>query len=130
MLCENLVEDLCNSQFFDWQEQGGVLECRIEALTGHILVDSDYLQRVLDNLLSNLKKYGDTEKPLQIEAYEKDGMLTLCIRNHVKRQENRRESTQIGLRTCKKIIEEHRGTFQWSLEDGVFSVYLSLPLMK
>lgn len=130
MPCENLVEDLCNSQFFDWQEQGGVLECRIESLTGHILVDSDYLQRVLDNLLSNLKKYGDGEKPLQIEACEKDGMLTLCIRNHVKKQENHRESTQIGLRTCKRIIEEHRGTFEWSLEGEIFSVCLRLPLVK
>ena len=22
--CESLLEDLCNSQFFDWQEQGGI----------------------------------------------------------------------------------------------------------
>ena len=31
--CESLLEDLCNSQFFDWQEQGGSLDCRIQELT-------------------------------------------------------------------------------------------------
>ena len=126
--CESLLEDLCNSQFFDWQEQGGTLECRIRELSGAVQVDSDYLQRVIDNLLSNLKKYGDTEYPLEILAEVMDGMLCICIQNHIKKQGNLKESTQNGLRTCRKIMEEHQGAFAWYQKGESFVVELQLPV--
>lgn len=128
--CESLLEDLCNSQFFDWQEQGGSLACEIGELSGMVQVDSDYLQRVIDNMLSNLKKYGDTEYPLEIRAEEKDGRLHISIRNHVKKQDSLKESTQIGLRTCRKIMEEHLGAFSWYQEGDCFTVELRLPVQR
>ena len=128
--CESLLEDLCNSQFFDWQEQGGSLACRIWELSSEVLVDSDYLQRVIDNLLSNLRKYGDTEYPLEILADVKNSVLHIRIRNHVKKQDNLKESTQIGLRTCRKIMEEHQGAFGWSQEGEWFAVELRLPVSQ
>ncbi len=126
--CENLLEDLCNSQFFDWQEQGGTLECRIGELSGSIQVDSEYLQRVIDNLISNLKKYGDISAPLEILASEKKDMLHIHIRNRIKPGKDTKESTQIGLRTCRKIMEEHRGVFSWYQEKESFNVEMELPL--
>lgn len=128
--CEDLMEDLCNGQFFDWQEQGGSLKCRIGELHGKILVDSEYLQRVMDNLLSNLKKYGDMQYPLEIEASEPDHMLQIRIRNHVQQQGSKKESTQIGLRTCRKIMEEHRGAFLWEQTGEWFLVEMRLPLVN
>lgn len=128
--CEALLEELCNSQFFDWQEQGGTLECRVGELKGRLMVDSEYLQRVLDNLLSNLKKYGDMDYPLEIDASEHDGQLKIRIRNHILKRDDKKESTQIGLRTCRKIVEEHKGTFVWGQEGEIFSVELAFPLKK
>lgn len=128
--CENLLEDLCNSQFFDWQEQGGTLDCQIAELPGSIQVDSEYLQRVIDNLLSNLKKYGDLQEPLKITAFEKQHTLYIRIQNHIKPMNSLKESTQIGLRTCQKILTEHRGNFRWFQEADYFTVELSFPLQK
>ncbi len=127
--CENLLEDLCNSQFFDWQEQGGRQECRSGELPGMIQVDSEYLQRVIDNLISNLKKYGDINAPLEILASEREGMLSIRIRNRIRPGKDNRESTQIGLRTCRRIMEEHRGSFAWYQEGESFQVELGLPLL-
>ena len=39
-----------------------------------------------------------------------------------------RESTQIGLRTCRKIMEEHRGAFAWYQKGESFVVELRLPV--
>lgn len=128
--CENLLEDLCNSQFFDWQEQGGMLNCQIDKLQGSIQVDSEYLQRVIDNLLSNLKKYGDLEEPLEITAFEKHHTLYIRIRNHIKPMNSLKESTQIGLRTCQKIMTEHKGSFRWFREEDYFTVELCFPVQK
>ncbi len=95
-----------------------------------VQVDSEYLQRVIDNVLSNLKKYGDVTYPLEILAEEKDRMLRIQIRNHVKKQDSVKESTQIGLRTCKKIMEEHQGSFGWYREGDCFTVELRLLVVS
>lgn len=128
--CESLLEDLCNSQFFDWQEQGGALTCQIGEVSGLLQVDSEYLQRVLDNLLSNLKKYGDPAEPLEITAFEKEQTLYIRIRNRIKPRNSLKESTQIGLRTCQKIMTEHRGSFCWFQEEDYFTVELRFPFLS
>jgi len=130
VLCLDLVEELCNGQFFDWQEQGGVLDCQIDELSSGVLLDNEYFQRVLDNLLSNLKKYGDVRKPLVIRAFERQDMLHILLTNTVREQRNRIGSTQIGLKTCKKIMEKHGGKFHWSQEEDLFLVEMILPLVK
>jgi signal transduction histidine kinase len=128
--CTELVEDLCNGQFFDWQQEGGTIACQIGELKGSVKVDGEYLQRVIDNLLSNLKKYGDLAYPLEIQGFERQEMLHLLLSNHVREQSNRIESTQIGLRTCRKIIEAHGGSFEWEQQEECFTITLELPLLK
>ncbi len=130
--CEEMAEDLCNGQFFDWQDRGGTIDCQIGELPGMVQVDSEYMQRVMDNLLSNLKKYGDPENPLQIQIDERQDMLHILITNHIRDQKNQIESTQIGLKTCRRIIENHGGTFQWktNTEANTFTIEMELPLVK
>lgn len=128
--CESLLEELCNSQLYEWQEQGGSVECEIAELTSQVQIDSDYMQRVMDNLLSNLRKYGDIGRPARIRAYEREDMLHILLTNFVREQTKRVESTQIGLKTCRKIIQEHGGTFVWEQTEERFEMRMKLPLVK
>lgn len=130
--CEEMAEDLCNGQFFDWQDRGGTIDCQIGELLGSVQVDSEYMQRVMDNLLSNLKKYGDPAYPLQIQIDEHQDMLHILLKNHVLEQKNQIESTQIGLKTCRRIIENHGGTFAWrtDTQENTFTIEMELPLAK
>ena len=125
-----LVEDLCNGQFFDWQDHGGTIECQIRELKGIVQVDSEYMQRVMDNLISNLKKYGDPAYPLRIEASEQPDMLHIQVTNHIRDRKDHPESTQIGLKTCRKIMENHGGSFTWKQEKDEFMITIMLPLVK
>ena len=125
-----LAEDLCNGQFFDWQDHGGTIECQIEELKGIVQVDSEYMQRVMDNLISNLKKYGDPAYPLRIEASEQPDMLHIQVTNHIRDRKDHPESTQIGLKTCRKIMENHGGSFTWKQEKDEFMITITLPLVK
>ncbi len=126
--CINLLEDLCNSQFFEWQEAGGCLDCRVEELKGSVKIDTEYMQRVTDNLMSNLKKYGDINYPLTIQAFERQDMLHILLTNMVREQKNVVESTEIGLKTCKKIVGNCGGQFDWKQEGEEFIVSMELPL--
>ena len=128
--CESLLEELCNSQLYEWQEQGGTVECEIAPLMEQVQIDCDSMQRVMDNLLSNLKKYGDIQRPAKIRAFEREDMLHILLTNYVREQRKRVESTQIGLRTCRKIVEEHGGTFVWEQAADRFEMILKLPLAK
>ncbi len=125
-----LVEDLCNGQFFDWQDHDGTIECQIEELKGIVQVDNEYMQRVMDNLISNLKKYGDPVYPLRIEASEQPDMLHIQVTNHIRDRKDHPESTQIGLKTCRKIMENHGGNFTWKQENNEFMITITLPLVK
>ena len=125
-----LAEDLCNGQFFDWQDHGGTIECQIRELKGIVQVDSEYMQRVMDNLISNLKKYGDPAYPLRIEASEQPDMLHIQVTNHIRDRKDHPESTQIGLKTCRKIMENHGGSFTWKQENHEFMITITLPLVK
>ena len=125
-----LAEDLCNGQFFDWQDHGGTIECQIKELKGIVQVDSEYMQRVMDNLISNLKKYGDPAYPLRIEASEQPDMLHIQVTNHIRDRKDHPESTQIGLKTCRKIMENHGGSFTWKQEKDEFMITITLPLVK
>ena len=125
-----LAEDLCNGQFFDWQDHGGTIECQIRELKGIVQVDSEYMQRVMDNLISNLKKYGDPAYPLRIEASEQPDMLHIQVTNHIRDRKDHPESTQIGLKTCRKIMENHGGSFTWKQEKDEFMITITLPLVK
>lgn len=125
-----LAEDLCNGQFFDWQDHGGTIRCQIGNLEGFVQVDSENMQRVMDNLISNLKKYGDPQFPLEIEAKEQLDMLHIQVTNHIRDRKDHPESTQIGLKTCRKIMENHGGSFTWKQEKDEFMITIMFPLVK
>ncbi len=95
-------------------------ECSLQA-------DPLYLKRVMDNLVSNIKKYADPAQPLVALSELKDGELSLCLSNAVSSSLARKESTKIGLRTCEKILSSMGGSFRTVLEDGHFAAELRLP---
>ena len=95
-------------------------ECRVK-------VDPLYLKRVLDNLVSNAKKYADREQPIVFLSELKDGELSVCVSNRVARSMDRVESTKIGLRTCEKIMAAMSGRFEIQRDAEHFAATFVLP---
>lgn len=95
-------------------------ECSVKA-------DPLYLKRVMDNLVSNVLKYGDRGKNVLMLSRLKDGRLDFSLSNGVTRSLERVESTKIGLRTCQRIMEQMNGSFSVTQDAERFSASLSLP---
>lgn len=97
-------------------------------LYGQVSADTDLLHRVFDNLYSNLTKYADHEVPIQILCMVKEEYLSITIKNGIVQAKRRTQSTNIGLKTCKRIVEMHLGSFSCQQEEDLFCVHITLPL--
>lgn len=122
-----LLEQLVSEAEFTLSENG----FKIQRVEFHgecsIMADPLYLKRVVDNLVSNLMKYGDRAKQVMMISELKDKYLSLCISNSITRDLDRVESTKIGLRTCKRIMEQMHGDFNIENDGEHFSAELRLP---
>ena len=102
-----LLEQLVSEAEFTLSENG----FKIQRVEFHgecsIMADPLYLKRVVDNLVSNVMKYGDRAKQVMMISELKDKYLSLCISNSITRDLDRVESTKIGLRTCKPVSYTH-----------------------
>ena len=122
-----LLEQLLGEAEFDLSDAGFSVT-RVECEESCI-VQSDplYLKRVVDNLVSNIKKYADRDQPVMILTELKDATLTVCISNAISRHAPVVESTKIGLRTCEKILDAMGGIFRTRRDEGHFVAEFSLP---
>ena len=125
---ELLLEQLLGEREFDLQDAG--FETRRIGQTGSctLMVDPLYLKRVLDNMLSNIKKYADKAQPVLLLIERSEEEVRVSISNTIARSMDGAESTKIGLRTCEKILGLLGGSFQALREDGKFSAGFCLPV--
>lgn len=138
---------------FALEKQNFTVETDFHELNGSLMVNIELLRRAFDNLYANLVKYADMEKPVLITYQRESDQIHLTIANMVPDQQyqktnknislmdltfedmnvsqmKRKESTNIGLNTCNRIIRMHKGTFLTSEENNCFRVDILLPLCE
>ena len=122
-----LLEQLLGEAEFDLSDSGFTV--RREDFTGECSVQADpmYLKRVMDNLVSNIKKYADPASPVRFSSALENGRLRLRVSNQVARSMNRVESTKIGLRTCEKIVSQLGGSFTAHMDGSRYTAEIDLP---
>ena len=121
-----LVEQLVGEAAFDLKDAG--FEVEQQDFTGEcsVVADPMYLKRVMDNLVSNAKKYADKTVPIVFRSELSDGELSVRVSNAIARGVSRVESTKIGLRTCEKIMQAMGGSFETKIEDERYTAVFSL----
>lgn len=85
-------------------------------------------RRVFDNLFSNITKYADTSAPVTIAYRIEDRWLLMDITNVIKTEDHEVHSTGIGLKTCHKIISQHKGEITFTSTGSRYSVHIRLPV--
>lgn len=124
-----LLQQLLGEAEFDLADAGFSVsridldrECRVRA-------DPMHLKRVLDNLVSNIKKYADPAQPVMVLSEREGDRLSVCLSNHIGPAKARVESTRIGLRTCEKIMAAMGGSFSITRDEEHFAAQFSLPVL-
>lgn len=125
---DQLFRQILDDYAYSLESIGLKVQLQFLPVCGQIQVALPLLQRALDNLYSNLRKYADPETDIRICYERKDNHLQLSISNGIRIGQNNRESTSIGLKTCLRIMQHHGGTFAAQERDGVFKIQITLPL--
>lgn len=88
--------------------------------------DVQELQRIFDNLSSNIRKYADPDQPVSLSATVTKGVLTLVQKNGKKVKEETAESFKIGILSIRRIAQLYGGTATIHEEDDQFIIEITL----
>lgn len=108
-----------------------------------VLADRHYLERILENLFSNAKKYMKSCLEVKVERMEEDSTIRLSMKNDVDplttidpeqifepfyRAKGRSGSgTGLGLYVCRELADAMHFTIRGEVEDGVFTLSVTMP---
>lgn len=108
-----------------------------------IMADEDSLKKIITNLIENGIKYG--EQKLMVSITENEGTITtkfcndgllvpLRLKNELFKpffrvyENDQAGGTGIGLSLAKSLTELHAGTLEFSIEEGLNTFTLTLPI--
>lgn len=124
-----LLEQLIYERVFDLETTGYDVTVELEESVGQILVNIHYLHRLFDNLFGNIQKYAMKDNVRIIGKVFPDG-YQLSIKNKIDLEQNKTKGTNIGLKTCDKIISQLNGTFEVVKTEETFEVLMKIPFKK
>lgn len=89
----------------------------------------DYLGRIIDNLVSNIKKYADPAIPVELSLIYRSSCIQFCIKNKISSSNQFVEGTGIGVQNVKTMMEQMNGNSTVQMEMGYYAVILSFPII-
>ncbi len=95
-----------------------------------IYTDAALLNRVFDNVFSNIKKYADKSKPINISLSADNAFLRISVINYISQKKNQAQSTSIGLKSAQRIMESLGGTFEYSKNNSVFEAVIFVKVAQ
>ncbi len=122
-----LIEQLLAEHILLLREHGYEVKFNMPEGEGvKVLTSAPDLMRIIDNVFSNVRKYADREKPIEVRADIGDDRVSLSFVNGISADSSMAESNKIGLKTCAKIAELISCEFSYSASDGIFTVSIGL----
>lgn len=127
---DGTIQQFWGEYAFSLESRGFAVRSDFSRLNGTLAVNIDLLRRAFDNIYANLLKYAAPDGPIEIDCRRERELVQLTVTNHISPQRDKCESTNIGLNTCRRIIQCHGGTFSIREADGRFQAAVTLPLRE
>lgn len=93
-----------------------------------LVINELMMNRLFDNLLSNLLKYAHKDYPITQTNYIDNGWIVFEQTNHKDKSAKHLPSTMLGLKTCRRIMALHNGMFGIEETEDIFISKLYFPL--
>ena len=130
-----LVEQLLTGHIFLLREQGYNIDYNFENAGADFLddvtmvTDPPQLMRIVDNLFSNILKYADIDKPVNVFIDSFTDEMLIKVSNSPSPNPDKAQKNGIGLQSCLKLANAMDIRFSSGEEDGIFSTEMYIPII-
>lgn len=128
----------------EWEavlEERFAVQTEVSGLAGASgMADIDSLQRIWDNLISNVEKYADPDQPVTLkiergpDEAERGGVRAVITqKNAVRKDDFYKESYGIGLKNIRRIVSRYQGEAEVTEDGESFQIRIRLyfpPLLQ
>ena len=125
-----LFRQLLYEHIFELSNLGFDVKSDFDEQSCIITADILYLKRLFDNLFSNIIKYANINGQVRVIGYIDDNYLIVILTNEIRTDSVLLDSTNIGLKTCKKIVDQMNGTFEVFKNNSYFQVKTVFPIER
>ena len=87
-----------------------------------------YIGRIMDNLVSNIKKYADKEYPIILEMKNNENMIQIDFENQKNTKKEYVKGTGIGIQNIKNMMEQMKGESEIINNENRYAIVLSFPI--
>lgn len=125
---EVLFYDLISESCSYLQQKGFQTEVAVEWTGRKTKVCTDYIIRIMDNIVSNIIKYADRKVPITICSVCEGNMAGFTFENAVRQEGDRAESTSVGIQSIKSMMAKMNGSCRVWQGQKRFRIELLFPL--
>lgn len=123
-----LFEDVLSGAVCYLRENGFEVESSLSWPDRETVVDGESVNRIIDNLCSNVLKYADPSQPVLLSVYENKNSFQIRLTNRMRILTEKTESTGIGLRNVRFLMNRLDGDCEIKQSDNVYTICLTFPL--
>ena len=95
-----------------------------------IRVNTDYMGRILNNIISNIEKYGDRERAVQIELTCGADQVEVLIANGRAMPDSYVAGTGIGVKNVSMMMEKMGGSARVGILEDTYWIELWFPICE
>lgn len=92
-------------------------------------VDNSMIQRVFDNLFSNIQRYADHSHPIKLYSDINENELHIVFENYVRNFPENSFKTELGLDNCRRIMLLNNGKLSYEQKNDIFSIRMIFMLL-
>jgi two-component sensor histidine kinase len=92
-----------------------------------IKVNSEDILRIFNNVFTNIDKYADEEKPVNISIKKDSDAAFISFTNTIRQTPRKNESSKIGLISISSLMKRQGGSSKTKTSDDSFTIELKFP---
>ena len=94
-----------------------------------IQICTDYAGRIIDNLVSNIKKYADPNTPVKLSAKYNTSYVSITIQNKPAQPNQYIHGTGIGVKNIHAMMSQMKGFCKVKAGPDAYSITLGFPIV-
>ncbi|AEV30635.1 signal transduction histidine kinase [Sphaerochaeta pleomorpha str. Grapes] len=124
---EQAFQDAIDSFVSDLEARCFFVVSNLEWGSYFVQVKTEYIQRVFENIISNISKYAEPSSEIRIVTVDSDNYCGFSVLNGCMVSQQQVESNGIGIESIQTIMQQMNGLCTVEQTDMVFEITLLFP---